>query len=207
MIAHTLMLTTRCSARCSHCPFGAAEMPVHHLPVARALEVVRSATPPLVVVSGGEPFEHPEIGPFLQRAAGEAKHLRLATGGHIDLSPFVAALRRMTNLEGVSLGTDVLSGRAAEAGGRGAVSAREIWFANLRRLQDEGIGYSLTLTWGEDLGDPGALLEEIASHVRVPPDFIYLRLPAGPEVAVRRRIEGAFPGVAIVEDDLSPSHP
>jgi organic radical activating enzyme len=69
----------------------------------------------LTVISGGEPFEHPQIFEILRRLSNQSNYFRIATGGFIDLTPWIDILKSLSykkgTLQGISMGTDVLSTR------------------------------------------------------------------------------------------------
>jgi hypothetical protein len=68
----------------------------------------------LIVLSGGEPFEHPEIAEILMALNKQKKAFRIATGGFVNLNPWINNLKILSAngpLQGISMGTDVISSR------------------------------------------------------------------------------------------------
>lgn len=127
----------------------------------------------LTILSGGEPFEHPEIAEILDTLGCQANPFRIATGGFIDLSPWIDQLCSLSRLrgplEGISMGTDILSSRVDHS------KWVSTWINNLQLFAKFQIPYSLTITLGSslaftrlDLGKWKALFED-------KPQFIYLR--------------------------------
>jgi MoaA/NifB/PqqE/SkfB family radical SAM enzyme len=187
MIADTLMLSTKCTAGCSHCPFAAPSLPALHLSPAHVLGYFRASRAPLVVLSGGEPFEHPQIGEILEGLRSSTVPFRIATGGHIDLAPWIEALRFLPkHFQGISLGTDVLTSRVKNA------ALAPIWRRNLAALREAGIPFSITYTFTEEPGEEGELETNGAQ-------FLYVRHPAHLET-VAREWGAKFPATPLILD-------
>lgn len=201
VIADTLMLTTQCSAGCGHCPFSNPNLIKLHLPLHALSRWIADARSPLRVISGGEPFEHPEFDQVLEVLQEARAPFRIATGGFVDLKPWATALSQLraatAHFVGISLGTDVLTGRCA----RPELSTR--WRANLSLLTDLSIPYSLTFTLGSDLDS--ALLESIRAW-GARPELLYFR-QVRPRIGSGGKtwLQGAnrdFPGLPIILDQF-----
>lgn len=174
-VAETLMLTTKCSAGCSHCPFSDPGMPALYLSRERMNAALRSGRPGLMVIAGGEPFEHPEIALILDDLCTHQTAFRIATGGHVDLRTWEKDLKRLASagggFQGISLGTDPLTPRCASS------ALAEQWRRNLRWLESARLPYSITVTLGDKL--PPSFLGMLGDELRgTSPEFIFLRHPA-----------------------------
>jgi len=196
LLAKTLMLTTECSAGCSQCPFSNPGMVKRHLPLEKVKRVLAESSNALVVVSGGEPFEYFEIHSLLEDLESGEVPLRIATGGHIDLEPFLPKLKKIQSLQGVSLGTDVLTLRVSFDRRLDAV-----WLKNVYILQKEGIPISITVTTGDDLVDIKALAEFLKCH-DVRPQFFYIRSHANFKNSVQEIFKSYHPNVPQIVDEL-----
>ncbi len=68
-----------------------------------------------MVLSGGEPFEHPEILKILTSLPEVTTPFRIATGGFVKFDLWIEQLqilsKQNTAFKGISMGTDVLSNR------------------------------------------------------------------------------------------------
>ncbi|MGE5086191.1 MAG: radical SAM protein [Bacillota bacterium] len=196
LLAKTLMLTTECSAGCSQCPFSSPVMMKRHLPLEKVKRVFADSSDALVVVSGGEPFEYLEIHSFLEDLESGVVPLRIATGGHIDLESFLPKLKKIHSLQGISLGTDVLTLRVSSDRRLDAV-----WLKNVYLLQEEGIPISITVTTGDDLVDLKALAEFLKRH-KVRPQFFYIRFHANFKNSVQQLFRTYHPDVPQIVDEL-----
>lgn len=192
--AETLIITSKCSARCTPCPFGSGLLPHRFLPAEQIVERLRSSKAPLVVLTGGEPLEYPEFDRLValiesETASKSLAPFRIATGGHIAFSLcLLERLKRIPSFTGVSLGTDVLTevcpGRADHS---------VTWNQNVKMLNRLGVPYSLTLTVHQkgdgntpegspvDIVTDDARLDclgplKVAAQLEVQPQFIYLRI-------------------------------
>lgn len=127
-------------------------MPHRFLPAEQIVERLRSSDAPLVVLTGGEPFEHPEFDRLVELIECEMARkslapFRIATGGHIAFSgSLLERLKRIPSFTGVSLGTDVLTEACPT---RAEYSLT--WNQNVQLLNRLGVPYSLTLTLHEAL--------------------------------------------------------
>lgn len=196
--AQTVMLTTQCSAGCSHCPFSDPKLEKLHLPLSVAKRMMGNPEFGLTVVSGGEPFEHPGIGELLSELVSHSFPFRIATGGFVDLDPWSTRLAELShcnpNFEGLSMGTDVLTGRCPNP------ALSKVWTENLRLLNRLHIPYSITITLGQEL-EPKLLDDLTAQGCR--PEFIYLRHSNDTALAAwRARIEECFPGMRVIDESL-----
>jgi len=185
-VADTLMLTTKCSAGCLHCPFSQTDLPAMHLSPAQLRGYFRASQANLIVISGGETFEHPEIGDLLSELALQAKPFRIATGGHINLLPWAGLIAKLAcgncGFQGVSLGTDALTPRCPNP------NLARVWRQNLAWLNEAELPYSITITLGEDLtmGARSAIDQEM---MRARPEFLYIRQPGNLEGDVAKWAE------------------
>lgn len=178
----TLMITTRCSGECRPCPFAGGALPQRFLSTQDVVAAVQSSTARLVVITGGEPLEHPhfqDIVRALQRLPqqGECARFRVATGGHIPLQTFIEDLKECDRFVGFSIGTDVIS----EACTMQALHAKT-WKENITALNSVGLAYSLTLTLhSAEVHPTQANLRAVCAPLRAAarfgarPKFIYLR--------------------------------
>ncbi|MEY4065190.1 MAG: hypothetical protein RIR26_1398 [Pseudomonadota bacterium] len=213
--AEPLMITSRCSAGCSGCPFGSQEMPQRWMPVGSILERMRNSRAALVVVTGGEPLEHPEFDQLteelLRTDEGLTTPFRLATGGHVPLAGRVEGWTHLRAFEGISLGTDVLNQGSHKkdfpfSENHPAREKISIWKENVRWLNEENIPYSLTLTLfpNHDETVVSTLLGQVAS-CGAHPQFIYVRLPDEKNDSARtlETINQFYPHVTVVFDAIS----
>jgi len=60
------MLTTKCSSGCMHCPFSNPGLEKLFLAPATVQKIMSQSSEGLTILSGGEPFEHPEISEILK---------------------------------------------------------------------------------------------------------------------------------------------
>lgn len=172
-IANTILLTTSCSGGCAHCPFSNPNMEKLFLSPKQIQQIINRSNINLTVLSGGEPFEHPDISEILIFLSEKLTPFRIATGGFVNLSPWIDQLKylyhRKGSFKGMSMGTDVLSRRVHHS--------RWIpnWKRNIQLLSESGIPYSLTLTLGYDLEFIHLNLLEWSNKFESKPEFIYLR--------------------------------
>lgn len=148
--AETLIITSKCSGGCGPCPFGSGLLPNRFLPAEMIVERLCSSTAQLVVLTGGEPLEHPEFSKLVELLTEQSQHgcvapFRIATGGHIAFEECdVERLKCIPSFTGISLGTDVLS-EVCPARTEHSL----IWNQNVQLLNRLGVPYSLTLTLHE----------------------------------------------------------
>lgn len=199
--AEVLMITSRCSAGCRPCPFGTSQVPSRYLGVDAILTRMAISTAPLIVITGGEPLEHPQFEFLLQRlSASEDKQrpFRIATGGHHPLNRVLEILAPPRGFEGISLGTDVLGSICPQ---------REkfipIWRANVERLNATHTPYSLTLTLHGTREESQQILST-AADLGAQPEFLYLRVLPGDNNSheIKRFIQKIWPGLEVIEDRL-----
>lgn len=164
-IAFTIMTTTQCSAGCKHCPFSDPKMRKQNLEITKIINLINKAEEDLVVLSGGEFFEHSQIDSLLCELKNiKTQKFRITTGGHIDLAPYISTLKQIQNLEGISIGTDTINLHA------------EIWTQNLLLLEEQQIPYSLTFTLiSYSYLDLKKILQTI-KKLKVNPQFVYVRV-------------------------------
>jgi MoaA/NifB/PqqE/SkfB family radical SAM enzyme len=142
----TLMITTRCAGQCRPCPFAGGKLTQRFLGTQDVVAAVQSSLARLVVITGGEPLEHPHFHDIVRalqrtpRQSGSAS-FRVATGGHIPLQTFIEDLKECDRFVGFSIGTDVISKACTMR-----ASHTKIWKENITALNSVGLAYSLTLT-------------------------------------------------------------
>lgn len=174
--AETLMITSLCSGGCNGCPFGTRELPQRWMGVDAIVERLKTSSHGLVVLTGGEPLEHPEFQALTQelvrQQAGLLTPFRLATGGHVLMPECVEEWARIPTFEGISLGTDVLLMSEHTHSLRQA-----IWRNNVRGLNEKNIPYSLTLSLRPQHAERA--LADILSQAKASgarPQFLFLRM-------------------------------
>ena len=185
-VAQTILATTQCSSGCPHCPFSNPLLPKLHLGREKLRARMENSSAPLIVISGGEVFEHPEVTLFLgDLTTTQSPPFRIATGGGVPLHPWIDPLEKLrfrnSHFEGISLGTDLLLLEM------GRPELRKIWEANLKFLASSSLPYSLTWTLSSEMTDE--IEEETLSAsflqaleilksltVRKAPEFHYLRI-------------------------------
>lgn len=201
-LAHILSITTKCSAGCSHCPFADPEMERLDLPLNAILRILRESNKPLTVISGGEPFEYPFITEILSMSIQYSSSFRIATGGFIDLSPWIEALQSLyhsTNFfQGISMGTDILSARVNHD------RWVPIWRKNINLLAQVRIPYSLTFTVGcDNMSANDFNIWDWKEHFESLPAFIYLRYSEEEKKQnMIHKIKNVFSDVPILEDHV-----
>jgi organic radical activating enzyme len=77
-IANTIMLTTKCSSGCRHCPFSDPNLEKLFLTRSAIQNIVNQLPDKLAVLSGGEPFEYPEISEILTDLSQQTTPFRIA---------------------------------------------------------------------------------------------------------------------------------
>ena len=172
-------------------------MKQRHLSAADIGRICDNSPGDLVVVSGGEPFEHPDLGSILAVFDIRQHAFRIATGGHIDLSPWMQRLQGCSSLDGVSVGTDVILETHA--------ANRRQWHSNILRLRDAAIPVSMTFTayCGLNSDHIMQIREVLASLGEI--DFLDFFYVVKRDSRVAKALKGIlmsrFPGIRIVEDD------
>jgi len=161
-----IKLTESCSAGCSHCPF-ASETPAH-VPVQKVIDKINASPQPLIVLSGGEPLEHPDLNTIIGKTSLMTdKIFRIATGSHIPLQDYIESIKNTGNMTGVSLGTDVLFQS------RNSNGHSEQFWKNVDVLGNAEINYSITLTLGSDI--KWQEVEHILNDERLSPTFFLVQ--------------------------------
>lgn len=166
------MITTQCSGGCSHCLFASPELKRLNLDSSKVIELAHKTSSGMVIISGGEPFQHPEISKILADFRDSGLMFRVATGGFVDLSAWLEILSllfREKRLQGISVGTDVISSRV--------ISGKwdEIWKHNIHLLSINNIPFSFTLTIDYAFNFERSAFFEWISQKKYSPTFIYLR--------------------------------
>lgn len=169
----TIMLTTKCSAKCSHCSFSNPNLKQLFLSIEQINKILERSASELIVISGGEPFEHPAIETILERLCEEKKPFRIATGGHINFDPWkdklLKLLEKSKGFKGISIGTDVLTTRVNQP------HWIPNWKNNLAFLCQYQIPFSITLTLGTDLTFSWFDLSNWNNFFQRLPEFFYIR--------------------------------
>lgn len=194
------MLTTKCSAGCSHCPFSDPELDKLFLNRKTIKKILARSNNKLTIFSGGEPFEHPEISKILLDLRKQKIPFRIATGGFVDLAPWLENLKLLVHpfgtLQGISMGTDVLSSRVKHS------NWAHTWKNNIHLLYSNNIPYSLTFTAGNDLDFSRLNLWRWPALFKSKPEFIYLRANSIFMKEWNKKIQKTFKYIPIIEDDL-----
>lgn len=200
-VAETLMITSRCSAGCLPCPFGNGSLEQRYLDVDRVVAKIRATNSSLIVISGGEPLEHPQfmqLAERLHQGAALGKPFRIATGGHQPLAPYLDLISATEGFRGFSLGTDVLSSICP-----GPQKHAAVWQENVKLLNERKLPYSITLTVHADMINPESVLRE-AQKLGARPEFTYLRILSQRDklVGLCRMIRTLWPKTPLIFDDL-----
>lgn len=193
MVADTITTTTNCTGGCSHCPFSHPDMEKLDLDLKSIKHLVEQSKSPLLVLSGGEFFEYNQIELLFPYLSASDKKYRIATGGHIDLLPYVTHLKNLKGLEGISLGTDIIFRQ-------GSFNKTEIWIENLNLLIKNKIPYSLTFTI---LDEMDLVVEEKFQFLlqkKLLPQFIYLRRSKMANTSLIHLIKNTFLEATIIND-------
>lgn len=192
-VADTITITTKCSGGCSHCPFSHPDMEKLNLDLKSIKHLVEKSNSPLLVLSGGELFEYDQNEHLFQYLTTSTKRFRIATGGHLDLQPYIARLKNLGGLEGISLGTDIIFRQDS-------FNKIEMWIDNLNLLIKNNIPYSLTFTILDN--DDLAIEEKLKffSQGNLLPQFIYLRRSKNAKTAILDLIKNTFSGATIIND-------
>lgn len=201
-VAKTVMMTTKCSGGCSHCPFSNSSLEKLFLPTERIIKILNQTTEKLAILSGGEPFEHPDISEILTHLSEIKTPFRIATGGFVDLDPWVNELIYLSNhnnaFKGISLGTDVLSNRINHS------DWVPIWERNVHLLIQAQVSFSLTLTISPDFQLDQFDLFSWTETFKGMPEFIYLRhLNDEYHDIWIEKIHATFEKTPIIRDDIS----
>jgi len=200
--AKTIMLTTKCSSGCMHCPFSNPDLEKLFLAPTVIQKIMSQSLETLIVLSGGEPFEHPEISQILINLSKQTTPFRIATGGFVDLGPWISKLKLLSRpsgvLQGISVGTDVLSSRVNHS------NWIPVWKNNIRFFFEFQIPYSLTFSVGTDLDFTRLNLWKWADLFDGKPEFIYLRYSNKNALQEWvQKIQDTFESVPIIQDELT----
>lgn len=194
MCIKTILLTTKCSGGCTHCPFSNPQLEHLFLSLDAVKSILENFSGTLVVISGGEPFEHPQLAEVLSLSEARSLPFRIATGGFIDLTSWTMTLKNLKFLQGISMGTDVLSSRLCHS------NWAPIWFNNIKLFDSLQIPYSITFTLSEELTFNHCNFFQLQLN----PQFIYLRYS---KIADLRRwighLEELFPNIEIIQEKTS----
>lgn len=199
--ANTIMLTTKCSGGCSHCPFSNPDLEKLFLAPNIIETIINQSPGRLAILSGGEPFEHPMISDILTNLGKQTLPFRIATGGFIDLNPWIATLKHLSRikggLQGISLGTDVLSTRVTHS------NWVPIWKNNIQLFFEFQIPYSLTFSIENDFDVTRLNLWDWADQFNGKPDFIYIRYSN--DILLQKwmgPVIDSFKGIPIIYDNI-----
>ena len=195
-VAKTIMITTQCNAKCSHCPFSIKGLPTLELQPEEILNIFKNSKEELIVLSGGEPFLHSKIHQILRLLVEVKNPFRIATGGFIDLTSLVPMFSYIQSLKGISMGTDVLTSEHNLKG------FKKVWLNNLNVLEKFNIPYSLTITLSNDLDNYFEILNFIKSH-KINSQFVYLRFSKSTKVEIIDQIKKDFPEKFIYFDEIA----
>ncbi len=200
-LASTVLVTTKCSGGCQHCPFSNPDLEKLFLAPKLIKTIMTQTASRLTVLSGGEPFEHPQISEILTDLGKQTNSFRIATGGFVDLAPWVDKLKFLSRpagpLRGISIGTDVLSSRVDHS------KWIPIWKSNIRLFFESQIPYSLTFTTGSDLDFSRLDLWKWTGLFEGKPEFIYLR-HAQDDLLDEwvRKLKDTFGDILIIHDEI-----
>ncbi|MGA8164279.1 MAG: radical SAM protein [Waddliaceae bacterium] len=202
-IDSTVMITTQCSAGCQHCPYSNPQLKKLFLNVKTVKQLVdeNSKGKTLTVLSGGELFEHPKIKEILEELINSTGPFRIASGGFVDLSPWINQLRTLSDtkrsLQGISMGTDILSSRVNHS------NWVPTWVNNIQLLSQSQISYSLTLSLPNDLVFSHFDIWRWMDYFDSKPAFIYILHHAEEHInELTKKIKSTFCKVPIIYDTL-----
>ncbi len=191
-LAKTIMVTTKCSAGCVHCPFSSSEMKNLSLSVERIIFLMESSQEELVILSGGEFFEYGQLTHLFEKLKMKSiKKFRIATGNYIPLNSYIQELRNLQNLDGISIGTDTFRDNPDQ------------WINNLRLLQTKHIPYSLTFTLIKKYPFFLDFFLAVLAHYTLKPQFIYLRVDEDSLIAKKdeiQKLKTYFNATPFIED-------
>lgn len=193
-----ISLTTMCSAGCSHCPYSNPKLAKLYLKQSSIIKIVNLTSEKLIMLTGGEPLQHPEIAEILKHFLNSLTPFRLATGGFIDFKPWINQLEFLYKrhiLQGISIGTDVISQRVSSA------KWVKIWISNIQLLQNHRIPYSLTMTIDPELEFKWLNIWKCKIFKSAKPSFIFLRyLNKQTKNLWVEKIAKTFDSIPIIED-------
>jgi hypothetical protein len=165
-----LQINDGCSATCQHCPY--AKRIASHQTIPTLIAEMEGFD--YLVVTGGEPLEHPELTSILNLIDQKEKFFRLATGGHRNLINLIPLLQRLTFCAGVSLGTDILIPER-----NSHTNLAEVWQCNVDYLKVNAISFSFSITLGQDF-QLAHLLKRLSHLPR--PAFVMLSEMQGQQI-------------------------
>lgn len=201
VLPEIISLTTMCSAGCSHCPYSNSELPKLFLKTSSINHIANTTSSSLIILTGGEPLQHPELTNILINLSNNHTPFRLATGGFINLNPWIDlfhSLHEKRIFQGVSLGTDVISQRVSSS------KWVKTWILNIQLLQMHNVPYSLTMTIDPHLDFKWFDLWQWKRFNKGKPEFIYLRyLDEKRKKLWIQKIIKTFDALPIIEDHLS----
>lgn len=160
----TISVYSGCSAGCLHCPYSKESLgnAMKKEELVKTIECIES---PFILLTGGEPLEHPKIVSLLAEMSSMGKLFRIATGGHIPLFPFLNLLNNKFFC-GFSIGTDILIKQ------RNRGNLRVNWLKNILLIKERKIHFSITITLGMDFLLTNLIKELL--NLGIDPDFFTL---------------------------------
>lgn len=159
-----IICNNTCNANCVHCPFSTSSKDVSSL--SNFVFDIYLIESELIILSGGEPFELPFIlfAKYVAMCVACRKYFRIATGGHVDVKPYLHYLKKNPFFTGLQLGTDVISQV------RNSFYKKHVytWLQNIEYLKQNNLSYNLTITLSKDFN-----LKEILNIIKhTVPSFI-----------------------------------
>lgn len=78
----TVEVTDRCNCNCIHCSSNASPAGESFLPVATVVDAIQEVEATKVILSGGEPFLHPELEELIDTVRGQVESIAINTCGY-----------------------------------------------------------------------------------------------------------------------------
>lgn len=139
--SHLLLINSTCSAGCRHCPFGKKKDGKHFELHEVFSQDVDLKDAKLLILSGGEPLEHPNLNQFIEHCNRLYLPFRIATGGHSPILQHLHQLNESKHFTGFSIGTDLIINER-----NNNQELRSIWSSNIATLNRLNKKYSITIT-------------------------------------------------------------
>lgn len=166
IVYNLIICNNFCKAGCYHCPYSKDGMV--SLDEITSVHYIFDIDSDLVILSGGEPFEleYSALHKYISMCVICKKYFRIATGGHINIKPYLGLLKSILFFSGLQFGTDVIS----RTRNINAESYKDIWKANINDCEQNSIDYSITITLSKDFD-----LEDVLVQIQtLLPSFILL---------------------------------
>lgn len=192
-MSYILLVTEKCSARCTHCPYSYGK----DIDIDVLLKKIDSIQDEFIIVTGGEPLEHRNIHRLIFMLSNSGKKFRLCTGGHIILTKIMPFLFDLSGFSGISLGTDILIPSRNTN-----VVLKKNWLKNIEIMNDWRVNYSLTITIDSSVNFDYMFYALTESKIN--PDFIMINDFCGKLESMCFRnlmlhnIENIYPNVEIL---------